>query len=242
MFILKSKTGKLIVLSIMIFITLGGIEAVHQENTRFNQASLSSSQTSSQVIVLSQQITKVVYYKGTIEIVLNSSIDFNYTMIISSESGMGIQNVVQTPSKSGDIMIGLNTLIVEFELGTEANPGVIDIYVYIVSIQLSQPLEITMRFISVGYYPIIVIPTFLIISILVVSVKEETLLEPKSKQQKKKKDVKFDEKKATVPQQSNAPKYAFPQIECPECKKSIDKGSAYCEHCGFHLPVYQRNG
>lgn len=238
---LKSKSSLLLISSILLFIGIGGVNALHQQNLQFNQQSLQNSQTPPQITIISQQITGVVYFKGNVRIVLNSSIDFNYTMIISSKSSMGLQNVVQAPSINGDILAGLNEITIEFELGTEANPGVIELSVYIVSILLSQPLVLTMKFISVGYYPLIVIPTFLIISILMVSVKEESLLEPKSKE-KKKKDVKFDEKKAVVPQQSTAPKYAFPQIECPECKKSIDKGSAFCEHCGFHLPVYQRNG
>jgi hypothetical protein len=241
MYKLKSKSGILLASCLFILVMLGGINVLHQQNMQFNQHSLQNSQTSPQITMISQQITGVVYFKGNAQIVLNSSIEFNYTIIISSKSSTGIQNVVQAPTINGDITAGLNTISIEFNLGTEANPGVIELSIFIVSIQLSQPLVITMKFISVGYYPLIVIPTFLIISVLMVSVKEETLLEPKPKQ-KKKKEVKFDDKKTVTPQQSTAPKYAFPQIECPECKKSIDKGSAYCEHCGFHLPVYQRNG
>lgn len=241
MYIQKSLQRKIILSSLLIAITLGSVKLPHHRYSTITQQYINSAQSSDPAEIISTEITSVVLIKGNAKIVVNSSIDFDYTMIVSSKTSNGLENVLDAQSTNGAIIAGLNTISVEFELGFSATPGIIEISIFFVSTNLSQPIVANIKFIGVGYYPLIGIPTFLIIFAAIIYSKEETLLDPKSKE-KKKKEQKFDEKKMVSPAQTTTPNYAFPQIECPECKKSIDKGSAYCEHCGFHLPVYQRNG
>ncbi len=95
--------------------------------------------------------------------------------------------------------------------------------------------------IDMSYFGVLMLLSLGLTSFVLIKFQTEELrdappgAEPPSKEEEKK-----EVPKPVAPPSSQG-QHAFPQIICPDCNKSIDKGSAFCEHCGFHLPLYQRN-
>lgn len=200
----------------------------------------SCAQTPSKVQVISVNYSKVVLFQDTIEFVVNSSDDYDFNLYISLFAA-GVQEAMFTTIKIGSLKTGLNVLQITYQLEFPVLPGTVKLKYSMIGSPNLLLFSAEADIVCIGFMPVFIVLLFGFTAIVLVAMKEEKLKEPVTKE-KKKKEIKFNDKKPSQVAQSSVAKYAFPQIVCPECNKSIDKGSAFCEHCGFHLPVYQRNG
>jgi hypothetical protein len=251
----RSLKQKTIYLSFLLFILCSFcvsnfVRDFEKSNADKSQGIIYAAQEPSEITqdILSVTVDDVIYLRGVVEIVLNLSKSYDYAIVISSLSSSNQEEAFKPLYLLGVLQEGINLIRFNVDVNYIATPGKTELYITLVLSNPSEnmgPILATLfPVIALGYYPLILIPAFVLLTLPIIYLKQESLKEskPTSKKDLSEKDNNNKKEQEKSTNQQTAVTHAFPQIDCPDCNKSIDKGSAYCEHCGFHLPVYQRNG
>lgn len=230
---------------------------IHHVNSpqEFNQRSLNASQINNPTyincdIVRNQSIAWLNAF-----ILFNISTDDDFVLYYSVYGiGSSAQIIIPDMAHEVNILSGINLIKVPIMISLDTFPGIYEYNLLLMYFNSSSgdPVEQTIYYIETGKiqivmgFPLLLIVLGVLFTGLYISfIKKINLKKEKqpvgvgttttSSSASTVSPVEINEVK--TPSASSKPGY----FKCPECKKDIKDGSAFCPECGYHIPKFLRN-